>query len=562
MINANFGNELTLRSIAERLCTKRPIDLLRMRSVDRREEPHATIAEMAEAYLEIIRARQPTGPYALAGSSFGGLVAYEMACRLRERGDAVDVLALIAVDFYADDRPAFSRLTQAWRRLERALRTLMIRPPRQWMEYLTRAMRVRANQWLAWVGVRAQGGSSPAVTSALPHPYIRMCEDIAAYRPRRYDGKVSVFRNALGSFAAKDPRAGLRRAALVEVYDPWPDDGGRSEQPLVTALAQQLDRCLAGLGPSANSSCSDSRSPKSATPARPKRGITRHRTAAFAEAPRGDTDAQGARLKRLFASLAGQETRISASRLAVVVAHPDDETIGIGGQLARLDDVSIVHLTNGAPLAMSYARDIGFTTRTAYAAARRAEVERALATGEAQNACAIWFDIDDQELAFHMADTAKRLARLFAEHGIEMVLTHPFEGGHPDHDAAAFSVWAAASLMVRAGDTAPDIGEMAFYHARADGIVRQRFPESPGSAEFALILDEAAWARKSRMLASFKTQHGTLTEFDSRIERLRLAPSYDFTASRHGPLLHDGDEWRQAAQAALARLGLAKAAVP
>jgi LmbE family N-acetylglucosaminyl deacetylase len=405
------------------------------------------------------------------------------------------------------------------------------------MEYLARAMRVRANRWLAWIGIGAQGGSPTAVTSALPHPYVRMCEDIAAYRPRRYDGKVSVFRNAPGGFAAKDPTAGLRRAAIVEVYDPWPDDGERSEQPLVATLAQQLDRCLAGLGPS-----------------NPSHGSTRSK-------PRMG-DAEGAGLKRLFASLAGQEKRIPASRLAVVAAHPDDETIGIGGQLARLDGVSIVHLTNGAPRAMSYARDLGFTTRAAYAAARRAELERALATGEAQNACAIWFDIDDQELAFHMADAAKQLAALFAEHGIGMVLTHPFEGGHPDHDAAAFSVWAAASLMARAGGTAPDIGEMAFYHARADGIVRQRFPDDPGSAEFALMLDDAAWARKSRMLAAFKTQRGTLAEFDSRIERLRLAPSYDFTASRHGPLLHDGEEWRRAAQAALARLGLAKAAVP
>jgi LmbE family N-acetylglucosaminyl deacetylase len=260
--------------------------------------------------------------------------------------------------------------------------------------------------------------------------------------------------------------------------------------------------------------------------------------------------------------LAGQEKRILASRLAVVVAHPDDETIGIGGQLTRLDGVSIVHLTNGAPLAMSYARAIGFTTRAAYAAARRAEFERAMAAGEVRDACAIWFDINDQELAFHMAATAKRLATLFAERGIEIILTHPFEGGHPDHDAAAFSVCAAAMLMARAGDPAPEIGEMAFYHAGAGGIVRQCFPADSGPAEFALTLDETAWARKSRMLAAFRTQHGVLAEFESRIERLRIAPSYDFTAGNRGPLLHDGEKWRRAARAALAELGLAKTAVP
>src|SRR5512146_472209 len=537
MVSANFGNGLTLRSIAERLRTDRPIDLLQMRSVEPREELYATIAEMAEAYLETIRARQPTGPYAVAGCSFGGLVAYEMACCLRERGDAVDVLALIAVDFYADERPAFSHLMQAWQRLGRSLRSLTIRPPRHWGEYLGGALRVRMDRWLARAGIRAQGEPWTEVTSALPQRHIRMCEDIATYRPRRYDGKVSVFHNALSAVATADPPAALRRAAAVEVYHPWQDNGARDEQPLIAAIAQQLDRCLAGLGPSDSS--------QGSTRSKPRIG-----------------DADGAGLKRLFASLAEQEKRILASRLAVVVAHPDDETIGIGGQLARLDGVLIVHLTNGAPRAMRYARAIGFATRAAYAAARRAEFEYAMAAGEVQDAAAIWFDIDDQELAFHMADTAKRLAAIFAAHGIEMVLTHPFEGGHPDHDAAAFSVRTAATLIARAGGNVPEIGEMAFYHAGAGTVVKQCFPAKSGSDEWALRLDDATWARKSRMLAAFKTQHGVLAEFDSRLERLRLAPAYDFTAPNRGPLLHDGEGWRQAARAALAELNLAKPAVP
>jgi hypothetical protein len=41
-----------------------------------------------------------------------------------------------------------------------------------------------------------------------------------------------------------------------------------------------------------------------------------------------------------------------------------------------------------------------------------------------------------------------------------------------------------------------------------------------------------------------------------------LAPSYDFTAPDRGPLLHDGEEWRQAARAALAELNLAKPGLP
>lgn len=530
--DANFGEALALRPIAEQLRIDRPIDLLQMRGGDSHDEPHATIAEMAEALIETMRARQPAGPYAIAGFSVGGIVAYEMACRLRERGDAVDLLALIGVDIFAADRAVFSRLTQASRRLARSLRRLTIRPPRQWAGYAACALRARAKHGMARVGIRMQGAAPTETKRVLPPLYIRRCEDIAAYRPRRYDGTVSLFPSTRGAFSAQHPSAALRRAAAaVAVYEPAREDGAAGEQPRIAAIARQIERCLAGLPPSA-----------------PPQGSPRSKSRTG--------DAAGGELKRLFARLAGDEARIAAPSLAIVVAHPDDETIGIGAQLARLDGVLIVHLTNGAPRAMRDARALGFATRAAYAAARRAELERALAAGAAQNAAAIWLDIDDQELAVHMAAAATRLAALFADEGIAMVLTHPFEGGHPDHDAAAFAVRAAASLMARAGGNTPDIGEMAFYHAGVAGMVRQSFP-APGPNDVVLRLDDAAWARKSRMMAEFLTQHGVLAEFGSRIERLRLAPVYNFTAPDRGPLLYDGQEWRLAARDALAELDLA-----
>jgi acetoacetyl-CoA synthetase len=213
--DANFGEALALRPIAEQLRIDRPIDLLQMRGGDSHDEPHATIAEMAEALIETMRARQPAGPYAIAGFSVGGIVAYEMACRLRERGDAVDLLALIGVDIFAADRAVFSRLTQASRRLARSLRRLTIRPPRQWAGYAACALRARAKHGMARVGIRMQGAAPTETKRVLPPLYIRRCEDIAAYRPRRYDGTVSLFPSARGAFSAQHPsaRRGLRARA-------------------------------------------------------------------------------------------------------------------------------------------------------------------------------------------------------------------------------------------------------------------------------------------------------------------------------------------------------------
>ena len=58
------------------------------------------IDEMADAYVESIRAVQPRGPYALAGHSLGGVVAYEMARRLVARGEEVEWLGMIDSDLH------------------------------------------------------------------------------------------------------------------------------------------------------------------------------------------------------------------------------------------------------------------------------------------------------------------------------------------------------------------------------------------------------------------------------------------------------------------------------
>ncbi|WFQ80453.1 amino acid adenylation domain-containing protein [Xenorhabdus sp. SF857] len=54
-----------------------------------------SVVALATDYIRQIRKFQPTGPYALAGWSFGGLVAYEMAHQLRAAGESVSDCILI-----------------------------------------------------------------------------------------------------------------------------------------------------------------------------------------------------------------------------------------------------------------------------------------------------------------------------------------------------------------------------------------------------------------------------------------------------------------------------------
>ena len=58
-----------------------------------------SVEELAAQYVQQIKSVQPFGPYQLLGSSFGGVVAFEMARQLQASGDSVHFLALL--DSYA-----------------------------------------------------------------------------------------------------------------------------------------------------------------------------------------------------------------------------------------------------------------------------------------------------------------------------------------------------------------------------------------------------------------------------------------------------------------------------
>jgi LmbE family N-acetylglucosaminyl deacetylase len=268
------------------------------------------------------------------------------------------------------------------------------------------------------------------------------------------------------------------------------------------------------------------------------------------------------RLDRFVVALSREG--LDASRIAVIVAHPDDETIGIGGHLARMHGVHVIHATDGAPIDMADASANGMKTRRDYATARRAELHAAMAIAGISPSQLRCMDLTDQEASRALGDLARSLAGLFAALELRIVLTHPYEGGHPDHDATCFAVHAAAALRARAGMIPPILLEMAFYHRDGEGLSTQRFPPVNSAGEWCLRLDDAAWGCKQRMVASFVTQQRTLSLFADRRERLRRAPAYDFTRLPNGGALHyerfswgmTGTLWKQCAAAALTTLGL------
>ncbi|MCP4641833.1 MAG: amino acid adenylation domain-containing protein [bacterium] len=62
--------------------------------------------ELAVYYIEAMRSIQPEGPYLIGGWSFGGLVAFEMACQLEAAGHEVALLALMDTGSVSQNRKA------------------------------------------------------------------------------------------------------------------------------------------------------------------------------------------------------------------------------------------------------------------------------------------------------------------------------------------------------------------------------------------------------------------------------------------------------------------------
>jgi thioesterase domain-containing protein len=89
------GNVLYFHPLAQHLAAGRPIHGLQAVGLDGRTPPLTTVEAVAAANIDDMRRVWPAGPYYLAGHSFGGHVALEMAQQLQRQGLAVGLLAVL-----------------------------------------------------------------------------------------------------------------------------------------------------------------------------------------------------------------------------------------------------------------------------------------------------------------------------------------------------------------------------------------------------------------------------------------------------------------------------------
>ena len=187
-------------------------------------------------------------------------------------------------------------------------------------------------------------------------------------------------------------------------------------------------------------------------------------------------------------------------RHLVLVAHPDDEVISASAAISCLKDVVVLQLTDDS--------------------ADR-ETERTTA-----------YQAMDWSMSVERGGVPFRTAHLMAMgfchwvvsflENIDILWTHPYEGGHLDHDTAAWIGQTVGPHCLRL--------EFASYHATATGQTFGDFWPEAQSPSVTVQLTGERLARKQAALAAYASQAHILRKFPHpEREVYRQAPVYDFS---------------------------------
>ncbi len=214
LVHPAGGNVLCYLPLARRLGSTRPVYGLEALGMDDDTPPLTSVIEMARHYLRAVREVQPTGPYYLGGWSFGGVVAFEMACVLQAAGEEVAFLGLI-------DVPAPGYTPEGFRRalLEAVVTWVERTQHRQvtvdWEAVAALPPDAQLSQLLEQVQAAGVGLSERALAVIARQVALHVTNVEAAdrYRPGRYAGRLTMYR-------ARDPGPRQLDAGHPDYHDP------------------------------------------------------------------------------------------------------------------------------------------------------------------------------------------------------------------------------------------------------------------------------------------------------------------------------------------------------
>jgi len=252
-VHPSGGNVLCYIPAVYELGKERPSFGLKAHGMQESEGPPLDeVEEIAGRYLDEVLCRQPAGPRALIGWSFGGLVALEMAQQLRARGERLELLAIL--DTWVGERER-RELDDAALLAEMLSREL----PCAAEEIRREGDLERQIDFLLSLA-RERGIPSPAFVDRATalrvyklHRAARRAAD--RYAPKSYAGRVALLRAVerpdprVREIALRDPSLGWEGlGAELRIYDVPGSHEDMCDARYARALAEQIRQALQDAG--------------------------------------------------------------------------------------------------------------------------------------------------------------------------------------------------------------------------------------------------------------------------------------------------------------------------
>jgi len=250
IVHGGGYNVLNFSGIGLHVDTEQPVFGIQAQGLDGIEEPMDNMEDIAKYYIESILAQNPTGPYALAGYSFGGYVVIEMARQLKLMGHEIKLLAIFDtnaknLDFHGSGMDVYiekikKQLPKFWWIIKS-----FIRNPKKTYEYQKFLLTKKINTVLGNTEVEVQQqGAIYEIMRRIDAKY-----EIAyqGYKLAPFDEKIHLFRATDNIYFVEDYKyLGWQKYAKkgVEVYDVPGDHKTMLLSPYDKAFARKLQEVL------------------------------------------------------------------------------------------------------------------------------------------------------------------------------------------------------------------------------------------------------------------------------------------------------------------------------
>lgn len=227
------------------------VDLLKTGRVDQHNSILASVPAIAARYLQAVRSFQPHGPYYLAGESFGGVVAFEMATQLQAAGEEVALVALFDSWILngCTQMPLAQRLKLHQKLLSKHGFSYIVKKVQRRTQMLWR--KLSASLYKVYQQLHPFSGSISLAAGEVTQLDVRNSlrqQASRLYFPKPYSGRMVLFRamerDVFEVGYDRDLGWGPLAAFGLEIFDVPGDHLGILKDPNVRVLADKLQLYL------------------------------------------------------------------------------------------------------------------------------------------------------------------------------------------------------------------------------------------------------------------------------------------------------------------------------